>query len=99
MSDDALVRFTEHQLPREELHALMARSDGPALLRAVWHLGVLALAGTLLWRLRATLLVPPPLVAHGYLPAFIFCAFPQTAHPTPLPTRWLNPGARPPAAF
>ncbi len=51
MSDDALVRFTEHQLPREELHALMARSDGPALLRAVWHLGVLALAGTLLWRL------------------------------------------------
>ena len=35
MRDDALVRFTDHQLPREELHALMARSDGPALLRTV----------------------------------------------------------------
>jgi hypothetical protein len=48
MRDDALARFTEHQLPREALHALMARSDGPALLRTAWHLGMLALAGTLL---------------------------------------------------
>ena len=67
MRDDALVRFTEHQLPREELHALMARSDGPALLRTVWHLGVLGLTGTLLWRLRASVWVIPLLVAHGYV--------------------------------
>ena len=54
MSDEALVRFTDHQLPREELHALMARSDGPALRRAAAHLGALAVTGALLWRLRAT---------------------------------------------
>ncbi|HSL52412.1 MAG TPA: fatty acid desaturase [Candidatus Deferrimicrobiaceae bacterium] len=42
MTDDALVRFTAHQLPREDLHALMARSDGSALLRAAWHFGALA---------------------------------------------------------
>ena len=34
MIDESLVRFTAHQLPREELHPLMARSDGPALRRA-----------------------------------------------------------------
>src|SRR5580765_6592906 len=90
MRDDALVRFTDHQLPREELHALMARSDGPALLRASWHLGVLALTGTLLWRFRATLWVLPLLVAHGYVLAFIFCAFHETAHRTAFRTRWLN---------
>ena len=90
MSDDTLARFTDHQLPREELHALMARSDGPALLRASWHLGVLALTGTLLWRFRATLWVLPLLVAHGYVLAFIFCAFHETAHRTAFRTRWLN---------
>jgi fatty acid desaturase len=90
MRDDALVRFTDHQLPREELHALMARSDGPALRRAVWHLGVLALTGALLWRLRATLWVLPLLLVHGYVLAFIFCAFHETAHRTAFRTRWLN---------
>jgi fatty acid desaturase len=90
MRDDALVRFTDHQLPREELHALMARSDGPALLRVVWHLGVLALTGALLWRLRATLWVLPLLLVHGYVLAFIFCAFHETAHRTAFRSRWLN---------
>src|SRR6266436_3580151 len=33
MRDDAFVRFTAHEIPREDLHALMARSDGPALRR------------------------------------------------------------------
>src|SRR5437660_909974 len=53
MRDDALVRFTAHELPREDLHALMARSDGPALRRAVWHLGMLVLTGTVLCRLAS----------------------------------------------
>ena len=90
MRDDALVRFTDHELPREELHALMARADGPALLRAACHLGVLALTGALLWRLRATLWGLPLLLAHGYVLAFVFCAFHETAHRTAFRTRWLN---------
>lgn len=90
MRDDALVRFTDHQLPRGELHALMARSDGPALLRTVWHLGVLGILGALLWRLRATLWMAPLLLAQGYVLAFIFCAFHETAHRTAFRTRWLN---------
>lgn len=90
MTDDALIRFTAHQLPREDLHALMARSDGPALLRAAWHFGALAVTGAALWRLRATLWVVPLLLAHGYALAFVFCAFHETAHRTAFRTRWLN---------
>lgn len=90
MTDDALVRFTAHQLPREDLHALMARSDGPALLRTVWHFGVLAVTGTALWHLRSTAWVLPLLVAHAYVLAFVFCAFHETAHRTAFRTRWLN---------
>jgi fatty acid desaturase len=87
MRDDALARFTEHQLPREALHALMARSDGPALLRTAWHLGVLALTGTLLGEnMRTTLtLVPVRLFAwnmpyhseHHAYPAVPFHALPR----------------------
>ena len=47
MSDETLVQFTEHALTRDDLHALMVRSDGPALLRTVWHFGSLAVTGTL----------------------------------------------------
>ena len=91
MRDDALVRFTDHEIPREDLHALMTRSDGPALRRAVWHLGMLMLTGTVLWRLRSTAWALPLIVAQGYMLAFIFCALHETAHRTAFRTRWLNP--------
>lgn len=90
MSDEALVQFTDHQLTREDLHALMVRSDGPALLRTVWHFGVLAVTGTLLWKLRATIWVLPLVVAHGYVLAFVFCALHETAHRTAFRRRGLN---------
>jgi fatty acid desaturase len=90
MIDEPLVRFTAHQLPRQELRPLMARSDGPALRRAAAHLGALAVTGALLWRLRATGWALPLLVAHGYVLAFVFCAFHETAHRTAFRTRWLN---------
>jgi hypothetical protein len=56
MRDDALLRFTAHELSRSDLHGLMVRSDGPALLRTVWHLGMLAVTGALIWSLRTTAL-------------------------------------------
>ncbi len=90
MSDDALIRFTAHRLTRADLHGLMARSDGPASLRAVWHFGFLAVTGTLLWRLRSTVWALPLMIAHGYALAFVFCAFHETAHRTAFRTRWLN---------
>src|SRR3989442_12380908 len=91
MRDDALVRFTAHEIPREDLHALMARSDGPAVCRAVWHLGMLVLTATPLWRLRLTVWALPLAVVQGNILAFAFCALPGTAHRPPFRTRWPNP--------
>ena len=34
VTDDALGQFTALEIRREDLHALMARSDGPGLARA-----------------------------------------------------------------
>ncbi|MBM3217150.1 MAG: fatty acid desaturase [Candidatus Rokubacteria bacterium] len=69
----------------------MARSDGPALLRAAWHLGILVVSGTLVWTLRSTPWALLLIVVHGYMLAFIFCALHETAHRTAFRTRWLNP--------
>src|SRR5262245_40694154 len=90
MSDETLVRFTAHQLAREDLHALMVRSDRSALLRTACHFGVLAVTGALLWRLRSAIWALPLIVAHGYVLAFVFCAFHEMAHRTAFRTRWLN---------
>jgi len=90
MHDDTLVRFTSHEVPRSDLHALMARSDGPALRQALVHFGVLLVTGTLLWRLRGTLWAAPLFVAHAYVLVFLFCVFHETAHRTAFRTRWLN---------
>src|SRR5688500_18281511 len=90
MSDDALGQFTAHDIRREDLHALMARSDGPGLARAACHLGALLVTGTLVWRLRSTVWVVPLMVLHGYALAFLFCALHETAHRTAFRTRWLN---------
>src|SRR6185436_1772156 len=90
MNDPNLVQFTAHKLTRDDLHALMVRSDRPALLRALGHFGALAVTGTLLWRLAATAWAVPLMIAHGYILAFLFCAFHETAHRTAFRSRWLN---------
>jgi len=90
MSDDTLVRFTAHELRRDDLRALMVRSNGPAMARALWHFGLLVVTGTLVWMGRATLWVIPLLIAHGYVLAFLFCAFHESAHCTAFRSRWLN---------
>src|SRR5438045_4408469 len=90
MRDDASVRFTADELPRDAVHALMTRTDGPALCRGVWHLGMLLLMGTVLWHMRFTMWALPLIVAQGYMLAFLFCALHETAHRTAFRTRWLN---------
>ena len=90
MRDDALLRFTAHELTRRDLQGLMIRSNGPALLRTVWHFGMLGLTGTVIWTLRTTGWVLPLIVIHGYMLAFVFCALHETAHRTAFRTRWLN---------
>jgi len=88
--DDALIRFTAHRIAQTSLRTLTERSNGPALMRTLWHLGVLAVTGTLVWRFRATAWIVPLLIVHGYVLAFMFCAFHETAHRTAFRTRRLN---------
>ena len=88
--DESAPQFTAHRLTGAELGPLLERADGPALVRAVWHLGVLALTGGLLVAYQATAWVIPLLVAHGYVLAFLFCPFHECAHRTAFRTRWLN---------
>jgi fatty acid desaturase len=90
MRDDALLRFTAHELSRADVRGLTARSDRPALLRAVWHFGMLAVTGALIWSFRTTVWVVPLMVVHGYMLAFVFCALHETAHRTAFRTRGLN---------
>jgi len=90
MPDDSLIRFTAHRIPAADLRALMERSNRPALVRALWHLGVLAITSTLVWRFRGTAWVVPLLVVHGYVLAFMFCAFHEAAHRTAFRARQLN---------
>ena len=90
MHDEAFVRFTADHVPREDLQRLMTRSNGPALGRAVWHVGALAVTGALLWRLHGSLWALPVLVAHAYVLVFVFCALHECAHRTAFRTRWLN---------
>jgi fatty acid desaturase len=98
MSDDALGQFTGDtlgqftalEIRRDDLRALMARSDGPGLVRAACHLGALVVTGTLVWRLRSTVWVVPLVILHGYALAFLFCLLHETAHRTAFRTRWLN---------
>ena len=90
MTDDALGQFTALEIRREDLHALMARSDGPGLARAACHLGALVVTGSLVWLLRSTAWVVPLIVLHGYALAFLFSALHETAHRTAFRTRWLN---------
>jgi fatty acid desaturase len=90
MDDETFVRFTADHVPREDLQRLMTRSNGPALGRAVWHFGALAVTGALLWRLRGSPWALPVLVAHAYVLVFVFCALHECAHRTAFRTRWLN---------
>jgi fatty acid desaturase len=69
---------------------LLERSDGPAVARAVWHLGFVIVTGTLIFTYQATPWVIPLIVAHGYALAFLFCPFHETAHRTAFRTRGLN---------
>src|SRR5919204_624122 len=85
MRDDADVRFTAHELAREDLQALMLRADGPALRRAVWHLGMLIVTGAVLWRLASTMWAVPLIgEARTYLALYLTVAAASIAFRSPI---------------
>ena len=77
-------------LTREELRALMQRSDRPALLRLeVWLLVLLA-TGSLIAFTRGTWWVWPAMAVHGVVLVHHFSLQHECVHYTVFRTRWLN---------
>ncbi|MBC57200.1 MAG: fatty acid desaturase [Confluentimicrobium sp.] len=82
--------LNEGALTRQELKALMRRSNWPAFRRlAVWIVA-LCVTGTLVWLSMGTWLVWPAMFVHGILMVHHFSLQHECVHYTPFKTRWLN---------
>lgn len=78
------------RLKADALLPLSVRSDGPAALHALGHLGLIAVAGTAVWALRGSAWVALPTVLLGVAIAFLFNAMHECAHQTAFRTRRYN---------
>jgi fatty acid desaturase len=74
----------------DELMPLTAKSDAPAMRRAVGHLGAIVLCALALWRFRDTWWAIPLMVLMAYLVAFLFNLLHETAHQTAFSSRFWN---------
>lgn len=77
-------------LTRQELKALMRRSDWPAVRRLVVWAAALMVTGSLVWLSMGTWLVWPAMFVHGILMVHHFALQHECVHYTPFKTRWLN---------
>lgn len=78
------------RLAAGELATLSTRRDLPGMLRALGHLGAIAVTAGALARLHGTAWALPLTALLGYLIAFLFAAVHEAAHRTAFRTRWLN---------
>ncbi len=79
-----------YKLKADVLLPLTAKTNAAGIARAVVHLGsIVALAGVV-WQMLPSPWVILPLVLLGYLQAFLFSPFHESAHGTAFRTRWLN---------
>ncbi|WGD53707.1 fatty acid desaturase [Bradyrhizobium sp. CB1650] len=93
---DATVSEPGHRvkpLTPAKLRELSVRSNLKGAVRSLGHYGVIALGGTLIWKVSSTYGVPwalPLMVVQGYFVAFLFMAVHETAHKTAFASRGLN---------
>ncbi|SMF76922.1 Fatty acid desaturase [Tistlia consotensis] len=72
------------------LKALSTPSDRRGLQQAAGHLGLIVLAGALVWTTRDSPWVLPALLVEGVALVFLFCALHEAVHYTPFASRRLN---------
>ncbi len=75
-------------IPRDELRALCARSDGPGLCRLAVHFGLIAAAAAAALAARRTLWVWPAMAVLGLLEVTLFAPHHEATHATPFRSRW-----------
>jgi len=74
----------------KDLLPLSVRRDAPAAVRALGHLGAIALGAAALWHALGTAWALPLTLLHGYFVAFLFTVVHETAHQTAFRTRAWN---------
>jgi fatty acid desaturase len=80
-------------IDRERVRELSERSDAKGLARLAIHLTILAATGTgLSLSLGIWWLVPPAMIIHGIVVAFLFTGHHEMIHQTAFKRRWLNDG-------
>ena len=77
-------------LTRQELKALMQRSDGPAVLRLALWIALLLTTGSLIWLAESTWWIWPAMTLHGIVLVHHFSLQHECVHYTVFRTRWLN---------
>ena len=77
-------------LTRQELKALMKRSDGPAVLRLALWIALLLTTGSLIWLAKGTWWIWPAMTLHGIVLVHHFSLQHECVHYTVFRTRWLN---------
>ncbi len=80
----------EGKLSREDLKALMQRSNGPAFRRLVLWIAVLVLTSTLITLTWDSWLVWPAMFLHGIVVVHHFSLQHECVHYTVFRTRWIN---------
>lgn len=82
--------LAEGKLSREELKSFMRRSNGPALLRLIVWVAVLALTTTLITLSWNSWLIWPAMLVQGVVLVHHFSLQHECVHYTVFRTRWLN---------
>jgi fatty acid desaturase len=77
-------------LTRDQVRALMRRSDAKGLAMLASKLAGLAATGVLVWLARGTWWLVPAMLAHGVQVAFLFAGLHECVHMSPFRSRWLN---------
>lgn len=80
----------QFRLSANELRPLIKKTNVPAAIRLLVHVGAMGATGTLLWHALYTWWAVPLTFLHGYLIAFLFTAEHEAAHHTAFRTRAFN---------
>ena len=88
-----VARGREAVIDRKAVKRFTVRSDGWGLVYLGGHMAALLLTGALVWQCRASALLLPTILLHGFVMCFLFAPVHECAHATPFRTRWLNEGA------
>lgn len=82
--------LNDGKLTRQELKEMMRRSDGPATVRLIGWIMLVATTGSMVWLSMATWWLVPAMFLHGVVLVHHFSLQHECCHYTVFKTRWVN---------